>query len=233
MEDKLMFKQHYAYMFRVDLSNNETSYNLIMDWLDLNMFHSYHGVHEIGTETGKHHYQMIIWREHKYLQKEVVKARNWWRGKTNSRTHGVALTSAKKIASLISYSGKDIEKLSKKEHKYGIINNLGKEKIKLIPKWQSKTALKVEKREKLEKIIGGLSQNYDKSEYLEALEQAYMHVYSKPCFRKNYYLEHLRIAGYMTSVDVLNEVFPMGMPCCNGTLKQKNKIIRTKTKYNI
>jgi len=224
-----MFKTHYAYMFRVDLSNNETSYNLILNWLDKHMFHSYHGCHEIGTETGKHHYQMIIWRENKYLQKDVVKARNWWRNKTNSKTHGVALTSARKIASLISYSGKDIIKLGKKEQKTGIISNLGMEKIKLIPKWQSKTALKQQKREKLQKIIGGISQNLDRDEYLVELEQAYYHVYSKPCFRKNYYLENLRIAGYMNSHDVLNEVFPNGPPSCNYSYKIKeNKKIKLK-----
>ena len=88
MEDTTIVKQHYAYMFRVDLSCNETSKLQIEEWLDKYSFTHYLGNHEIGTETKKHHYQMIVWREHKFTIREQTACRNWWRNKTNSQTHG-------------------------------------------------------------------------------------------------------------------------------------------------
>ena len=144
MEDTKVCKGHYAYMFRVDLSCNHESSSRVEQWLEIMSFTNWTGCHEIGDETGKHHYQMIVWREHKFTQKEQTKARNWWRSKTNSEKNGCALTSARKVGSLASYSLKNVEKAQK----YSTICNLSSEQKSRIPRWESKRALKVKRDEK-------------------------------------------------------------------------------------
>ena len=92
----------------------------------------------------------------------------------------------------------------------------------------------MQKRQKLQKIIGDISQKLTKYEYLEALEKAYFSVYEKPTFRKNYYLENLRIAGYMKSIDVINTVFPHGVNGDESLIyENSNYTENIKSNYNI
>lgn len=198
-------------MFRVDLSANEFSKLQIEDWLDLHSFSHYHGCHEIGTETGKHHYQMVVWREHKFIQKDQTKARNWWRGKTNSVSHGAALSSARKVASLASYSQKD-EKTGENAQLFSTLTNLSSEQKKKIPQWNSKSAVKIKNLEKLESTLKTVSQTLTKSEYCSKLNNIYYEIYGRPLMHRNTYIKYLFRAGYCKSVDIINYVFPMAIP---------------------
>jgi len=146
---------------------------------------------------------MIIWREHKYTQKEITQARNWWRSKTNSATHGVAITSAKKIASLASYSQKD----KKDGVEYSYISNLSKEQLKKIPKWESKSAVKIKNIEKLEKELKNLGNSLSKYEYCYELNKIYNNIYGRPLMHRNTYIKYLYKAGYISNQGVVFHVF--------------------------
>ena len=210
MEDSTIVKGHYAYMFRVDLSANNHSKLEIEKWLDVYSFSHWLGCHEIGEETGKHHYQMVVWREHKFLQKEQTKARNWWRGKTNSRTHGVALSSARKVASLASYSTKELEKSGKKGQNSQIFStlvNLSLEQLKKVPLWKSKNALKIKNIEKLESTLKTVSKTLTKYEFCEEFNNIYNSIYGRPCMHRNTYIKYLYKFGYVKSKHIVSHVF--------------------------
>lgn len=198
MEDTTIIKQHYAYMFRVDLSCNETSKLQIEEWLDKYSFTHYLGNHEIGTETQKHHYQMIVWREHKFTIREQTACRNWWRNKTNSQTHGAALTSARKVASLAAYSIK--ENIS--------ITNLNKEQLDKVPLWKNKTALKQKNFDKIEEIINKTDYKHlTKYEFCTTFSQAYYTVMGKPCMHRNTYIKYLYKYNYIKNDHIVAYVF--------------------------
>jgi len=149
---------------------------------------------------------MVVWREHKFLIKEQTKARNWWRGKTLSKTHGAALSSARKVASLASYSIKD-EKKGKNESIFSTLTNLSSEQMKKIPNWKSKTALKVKNLEKLESTLKTVSKHLTKFEFCEKLNEIYFSIYGRPCLHRNTYTKYLYIYGYMRDVHIVNYVF--------------------------
>lgn len=217
MEDTQIVKGHYCYMFRVDLSCNQHSKLQIEKWLELYSFSHWLGCHEIGTETGKHHYQMVVWREHKFLQKGQTKARNWWRGKTNSKTHGSALTSARKVASLASYSQKD-EKKGENSQLFSTLCNLSSDQKSKISKWKSKTAVKLKNLEKLESTLKTVIQPLSKYEYCEKFNEIYYEIYGRPCMHRNTYMKYLYKAGYVTNNHIVRYVFNLdnqfgpGMP---------------------
>lgn len=199
----MIFKGLTAYSFRIDLSNNEQSTAEIVKFFEKYNVSKYYGNPELGEETNKPHYQMIIWMPSKQT-KEITKMRNYWRGKVMTKKGGgVSLKKARDEKKLFGYC--------RKEEKNSIFTNVSKEIYLKIKKYESLNAVKVQNRQKLQKIIGDISQKLTKYEYLEALEKAYFSVYEKPTFRKNYYLENLRIAGYMKSIDVINTVFPHGV----------------------
>jgi len=209
MEDNLVVKGHYAYMFRVDLSCNQNSKLQIEEWLDRHTFSHWLGCHEIGTETGKHHYQMVLWREHKFLQKEQVKCRNWWRGKTNSQTHGAALTSARKVASLVAYSTKNSENVQL----FSTLTNLSLEQKQKIPKWQNKSAAKVQNLEKLESTLKSVSKTLTKYEFCEKFNEIYFDIYRRPCMHRNTYIKYLYRYGYISNKQICLFVFNnIGIP---------------------
>jgi len=203
MEDTIVVKGHYAYMFRVDLSCNQNSKLQIEEWLDKFTFSHWLGCHEIGDETGKHHYQMCVWREHKFIQKEQVKCRNWWRGKTNSKTHGAALTSARKIASLIAYSTKNCEN----GLLFSTLTNLSLDQQKRIPKWQSKTAAKIKNLEKLESTLKTVSKHLDKYDFCKEFNKIYYVIYGRPCLHRNTYIKYLYKQGYIKNNHIVEYVF--------------------------
>jgi hypothetical protein len=206
MEDTTVVKGHYAYMFRVDLSCNQYSKLQIEEWLDKFTFSHWLGCHEIGDETGKHHYQMCVWREHKLLQKEQNKCRNWWRGKTNSKTHGAALTSARKVRSLVAYSTKS-EKNSENGQLFSTLTNLSLDQKNRIPKWESKSAVKVKNLEKLESTLKILSTTLTKYEFCEELNKIYFSIYKRPCTHRNTYIKYLYRAGYVSDKQMVDYVF--------------------------
>jgi len=203
MEDTSVVKGHYAYMFRVDLSCNQNSKLQIEEWLDKFTFSHWLGCHEIGDETGKHHYQMVIWREHKFLQKEQVKCRNWWRGKTNSKTHGAALTSARKVRSLVAYSTKNLEN----SQLFSTLTNLSSDQKNRIPKWESKNAVKQKNIEKLESTLKTVSVTLTKYEFCEKFNEIYFSIYLRPCMHRNTYLKYLYRAGYVSNKQMVSYVF--------------------------
>ena len=195
----MIFKGLTAYSFRIDLSNNEQSTAEIVKFFEKYNVVKYYGNPEIGKETQKEHYQMIIWMQEQNSTC-ITKMRNYWRGKVVSKKGGgVSLKKARDEKKLFGYCRKD--------EKNSIFTNVSKDVYEKIKKYETLTAVREQKRQKLQKIIGGISSTLDKNEYLGALEKAYFSVYGKPCFRKNFYLENLRIAGYMKSIDVINYIF--------------------------
>lgn len=199
----MIFKGLKPYMFRVDLPNNEESTAEILKFFEKYNIDKYYGNPELGEETEKPHYQMIIWMEETTADQRT-KMRNWWRGKVKKKKGGgVAISIARKEERLFGYC--------RKEEKNDILTNVSKEIYLKIPKVNTLKALKEANREKLEKIIGGISRDLSNLGYCEALEKAYFDVYGRPTFRRNYYLENLRKAGYMTSVHVIQTVFPHGI----------------------
>lgn len=202
MEDTTIIKQHYAYMFRVDLSCNQTSKLQIEGWLDKYSFTHYLGNHEIGTETKKHHYQMILWREHKFTIKEQTACRNWWRNKTNSKTHGAALTTARKVASLAAYSIKDGQ-----ENPNLYLTNLNEEQLSKIPKWQNKSAMKLKNLERLEKALESFDKSLPKWQFLIKLNKTYYEIYGRPLMHRNTYIKYLYKYQYLSEVQLLEYVF--------------------------
>lgn len=191
----MIFKGLQAYSFRIDLSNNEQSTAEIVKFFEKYNVVKYYGNPELGEETQKPHYQMIIWIVEK-TAKEITTMRNYWRGKVQTKKGGgVSLKKARDEKKLFGYC--------RKEEKSSIFTNVSKEIYSKIKKYETLTALKEQKRQKLEKIIGGISQKLNKFEYSEALSQAYFAVYGKPNIRNSYYTTHLYRAGYYDDRDIL------------------------------
>lgn len=140
MEDNTILKQHYIYMFRVDLPVNST--NQLLEYFEKYDICNYLGKHELGAKTGKPHYQMVIWSEHKKTNKQIVAMRKYWTDKLGKAT--CAIKSGRKITSLCSYSTKD---------KGNTITNLPSNILDKIPKWKNKTAEKVLWNDKIEQYI--------------------------------------------------------------------------------
>jgi len=186
-------------MFRVDLSCNQEASSRIDEWLDLMSFTNWTGCHEIGDETGKPHYQMIVWREHKFTQQEQTKARNWWRNKTISQKNGCALTSARKVASLASYSQKN----SENQQLFSTVCNLSSDQKSRIPRWESKRALKVKKDEKFKSTINLLGSTLPKIEFLRKINCVYFEIYGRPCLFKNTYIKCLYNNGYLDDQEIV------------------------------
>jgi len=216
-------------MFRVDLSMNQQSKLEIDKWLELYSFSHWLGCHEIGKKTGKHHYQMVVWRENKFTPKEQVAARNWWRSKTNSVSHGAALASARKVTNLSSYSGKD-EKTGENSQLFSTITNLSSDQRKKIPKWKSKSAVKIKNLEKLESTLKTVSKHLTKSEFCAKLNNIYYEIYGRPLMHRNTYIKYLFKAGYCKSVDIINYVFPMAIPGDDSLVYENDNI--TKNQIN-
>jgi hypothetical protein len=192
----MIFKGLTAYSFRIDLSNNQQSTAEIVKFFEKYDVEKYYGNPELGEETQKAHYQMIIWMQEKQ-QKEIVKMRNYWRGKVPTKKGGgVSLKKARDENKLFGYC--------RKEEKNSILTNVSKEIYLKIKKYKTLIALKEQKREKLEKIIGGISQKLTKYEFAQALSQAYFRVYNTPCDRQRYYNKWLYIRGYYDDRDILD-----------------------------
>lgn len=213
MEDTTVCKGMYAYQFRVDISGNSQSTAEMKKFLETYQFEKYIGQFEI-SDNNKPHYQMCLWRKAIFTSHEQTKARNWWRGKTLKTKQPVSLTSAKKIKSLASYCQKG-SKMTKKEHFFQHFNNLSKEENKLIPKWESKLALKKNKREIYKSTLKSMCntlQKPEKYEFLKLVNKAYYSAYKQICLRKQVYITALYEYNYIEDGDIISHVFTFGIP---------------------
>jgi hypothetical protein len=127
-------------MFRVDLPDN--SNDKLLKYFEKYDISNWLGKHELGEKTGKPHYQMVIWSEHKKTNKQIVAMRKYWTDKLGKAT--CAIKSGRKITSLCSYSTKD---------KGSNITNLPDNILSKIPKWKNKTAEKALWNDKLQEYI--------------------------------------------------------------------------------
>lgn len=202
--DTVIIPNHYAYQFRVDLSGNQQSTAEIKRFLDKYDFNKYHGMFELGEKTGKAHYQMIIWRSAELSTYEKTKCRNYWRGKTLLTKQPVSLTSARKLESLASYCQKG-ELVDLK------LSNLTEEEQELIPKWVTKKAKKLSKRDlfdsTLKSMIDPLQNWIEKKQFCEIINQAYYKVYGRPCLHRNTYITYLYKYGKLEDEDIYNHLF--------------------------
>lgn len=177
-------------------------------WIEQSGCTYYLGKVEKGNETGKLHYQLIVWFEQKMSAKEMTKHRNWWRGKCGTHKNNHAFTSARKVVTLASYCTKDLGDL---------ITNLTQEQLKLVPQWQNKKALKENNKEKFEKLLKTNLDRYKNKninlegisdpniqvtpwepytqglpsfeKFCEILSSAYVEVYNQECCHRNTYFK--------------------------------------------
>lgn len=214
MEDTIVCKGLYAYQFRVDISGTKQSAAEIMKFIEMYNFKKYLGQFEV-SENNKPHYQMCLWREKPFDTKEMTKARNWWRGKTSKTKQPVSLTSAKKIRSLASYCQKG-EKKGKIAFFFQHLDNLSKEEKSEIPKWQTKNALKQNKRQIYKSTLYSMYKHSqyppEKGEFLKLVNQAYYKAYGQVCARKQTYITALYEYEFITDEDIVNYLFNFGFP---------------------
>ncbi len=215
MEDTVVCKGLFAYQFRVDISGSPQSTAEIRTFLKLYNFEKYIGQYELGGKTKKPHYQMCIWRATPFASSsEQTKARNWWRGKTSTTKQPVSLTSGKKIQNLASYCQKG-EKSVKITDFFQQLDNLSKEEKDRIPKWQTKLALKQNKRDIYKSTLKNVIHTQGKIEKLEFLKEvnkAYYYAYGRPCLHKGTYCNALYEYNYIDDKDVIAYVFPFALP---------------------
>ncbi len=214
MEDTIVCKGLYAYQFRVDISGNPTSTAEIRKFLELYNFVKYTGMFELSDKK-KPHYQMCIWRETPFdTPQQQTKARNYWRGKTLKTKQPVSLTSAKKIKSLCSYV-KKTENQPKMDDYFQQICNLSKEEKETVPLWETKLGHKGNKREKYKstlKTVMHHSQEMDKMSFLKIVSNCYFQAYMRSCLHKSVYVSALYEYNYIEDSDIINHVFPFGLP---------------------
>lgn len=144
MEDLHTIKSHYAYQVRLDLSHNSLSEQIIQAWMDkFNVSHYLFG-REFKPSNSIPHYQGIVWFENKLLDKQMTTARNWFRNKTiKTDGNGHSFTSARKVANLGKYCKKD----------GNYYTSLSSQQVESLGNWDTKNALKLQKSEKLEKMV--------------------------------------------------------------------------------
>ncbi|AXQ65949.1 MAG: replication protein [Circoviridae sp.] len=213
MEDTIVCKGLYAYQFRVDISGNPQSTAEIRKFLEIYKFKKYVGQYEISGKN-KPHYQMCLWRETPFTPSEQTKARNYWRGKTSKTKQPVSLTNAKKIKSLAAYCQK-VEKQLKMTDFFQHFNNLSKEEKMQIPKWESKTAVKQNKRDIYKSTLKNVVDtkgNMDKMDFLQEINKAYYYAYGRPCLHKSVYCTALYEYNYIDDMGIVSFVFPFSLP---------------------
>lgn len=150
MEDTIILKQHYLYMFRWDAEATAESQQFMLDTLEEMNITNFVGKHEIGKETKKPHYQMAVWCENKKSEKDKDLIRKRFkRSDLTHKTKGApcAFKSGRKIQSLTSYCLKDEGE---------IITNLSKQLLDKIPKWKNKSAEKLAFNDKVNNYVGSL-----------------------------------------------------------------------------
>ncbi len=232
MEDTIIIKTHYAYMLRADLPPVKSNTNVVIKdnlsaWIESSGCSFYLGCKERGKETGKLHHQMIVWFENKLSPKEMTRQRNWWRGKCGNHRNNHAFTSARKVATLASYSTKENGEL---------ITNLSAAQLKLIPKWQNKKALKETNKEKYNKLLAEKLETFrnkaikhtgwagyetamgdspwepyrngnpDYDKFCEILNSAYYEVHGDYCCYRNEYFKQAKRYGIISPREFFEKI---------------------------
>lgn len=143
MEDLHTLKNNFAYQIRLDLSHNNISESLIDSWISNFNVSGYIFGREFKNNSIPH-YQGIVWFENKLSQKQMCTCRNWFRGKTlKSAGNGHSFTSARKVTNLSKYCLKD----------GNYYTSLSSRQVNSIGHWDTKNALKLQKSEKLAKMV--------------------------------------------------------------------------------
>ena len=145
MEDTVVLKQHYIYMFRLDIiyvENHTPLESRLIQYFEKYNICNWLGKKGKGEKTQKLHWQMAIWSEHKKTNKEIVAMRKYWTDRLGKAT--CAIKSGRKIESLCSYSTKE---------EGCLITNLPNEVQDRIPKWKNKTAEKILFQDRLKSFI--------------------------------------------------------------------------------
>lgn len=191
MEDLHTIKSHFAYQCRVDLSHNPVSEEILSSWIGHFGVSSYLFGKEFKS-SGIPHYQGIVWFEQKLSQTKMCNVRNWFRNKVlKSAGNGHSFTSARKITSLARYC--------KKDGKYW--TNLSAHQQESLGNWNTKNALKLEKKEKLENLIKiNMVSPMSFFQFLKKFDDIYWHVYdTNPT--KNVCLKYARKTKSLSKTD--------------------------------
>lgn len=159
MLDTIISPNNHAYQFRVDvLPDPEISEDVnilkqhtciqLCKMLTQEEFADWLCCFEI-SEAGKHHYQCIIWHKKLLSQKDRNKLKAKYFRKNRDTNNSISFTDAKKITNLSSYVLKDQDDYPGNN----IISTLTIEKVKEIPSWLTKNALKSKWKKELEDEI--------------------------------------------------------------------------------
>lgn len=127
MEDQKVKVGLFAYQLRVDTPDKK----LVDEWLEKYNVPFYLYGQEEGKLTGKKHIQAIVWFKEKLEQKEMIKLRLYFKGKTLETKQPVAFTVCRKPESLVKYVKKDGK----------ISTNLTDEEVLRFGDWKSKEQL--------------------------------------------------------------------------------------------
>ena len=178
MEDLHTIKNHYAYQCRVDLSHNPVSEEILSLWIDHFNISSYLFGREYKNNSIPH-YQGIVWFESKLSSTQMCSIRNWFRNKTlKSAGNGHSFTSARKVTNLARYC--------KKDGNYW--TNLSSQQIESLGNWDTKHALKLQKAEKLEKMVKNhMVTPMTFLQFLKKFDDIYWHVYGNNPTRNTIY----------------------------------------------
>lgn len=147
MLDNTISPGNYAYQFRVDILTTTNEYqNKICNMLTEEEFADWVCSYEIGAETGKPHYQCILWSSNPLSQKERNRIKAKYFRKNRDSKNSISFTDAKKISNLTAYVMKDASQHSQEME---LICSLSPEKREKIPEWLTKNGL----RQKFEKEL--------------------------------------------------------------------------------
>jgi len=198
MEDSIIIKTQFAYMLRVDVPDQKDLSN-IQKWIETTGCSYYLGALEHGKETGKLHYQLIVWFEQKLSSSDMTKYRNWWRNKCGTHKNNHAFTSARKVASLAAYSTKEQGKL---------FTNLSEEQLQKVPQWKNKQALKLTQKDEFEDRLRSAMEvpPMTWAAFCEVVFDAYLGVYERPCCHKPTYFKYALQYEIITKWDFMSMI---------------------------
>ncbi len=127
MIDKHICKDEFIYQFRVDLK--EEQFNEIMTFMKKYEIPYYLGCFEVGAQTGKAHFQGVLWSNKYFAANEKAKMRqNLKKLECLAHRNSVSITDARKPESLCKYVLKTKGKC---------YTNLSKEQVTLIGTWET------------------------------------------------------------------------------------------------
>jgi len=199
MEDSIIIKTQFAYMLRLDaLDTPDLTKAHIYKWIETTGCTFYLGCLEKGKTTGKLHFQLIVWFEQKLPPSDMTKYRNWWRNKCGIHKNNHAFTSARKVASLASYSIKEGSNM---------ITNLSEEQLQKVPLWKNKQALKLTQKDEFEAKLDEKMKDINLwPAFCEVLFDTYLGVYERPCCHKPTYYKYALQYKIITKWDFMSMI---------------------------